>query len=325
MPSRMPLFSVFLLLFSSSALCYPQIQTATCTNWKFFNISVDTHPHGINQYGTVVGDIQSPTGSGQQRNSLPQTSLGFVRYSNGAFKTYMTPNSQFVFTTKASQTHFTRRNALGVTVGWYMDSSDTNPHIHGLVVSGSNTTTVDFPDNGFSAPPTDTMLLGINRWGSMVGIWACCGGFSFSYTGFELKNGVFTNLLQLPGISQPLSIHPSSISDRGTIVGWYNQDPLTPFHGFRLANGSVKIIDANGNGTFPNDINSFGVIVGTFNLNSVGASFNTSGFVYNNGVLKHVQVPNFPYSTLDGINHNGDVTGTAYGPSGSTAFTAHCQ
>jgi hypothetical protein len=325
MASRLGFFSVFLLLIFSSALCYPQIQTATCTNWKFFNLSVDTHPHGINQYGTVVGDIQSPTGSGNGLNSLPQTSLGFVRYSNGAFKTYMTPNSQFVLTTKASQTHFTRRNALGVTVGWYMDSSDTNPHIHGLVVSGSNTATVDFPANGFSAPPTDTMLLGINYWGSMVGIWACCGGFSSSYAGFELKNGVFTNL-QLPGIST-VSIHPSSISDRGTIVGWYNQGSTTPFHGFRLANGSLKIIDSPqwGNGTFPNDINSFGVIVGTFNLNSVGASFNTSGFVYNNGVFKPVQVPNFPYSTVDGINNNGYVTGTAYGPLGSTAFTAHCQ
>jgi hypothetical protein len=316
MPSRMPLFSVFLLLFFFPALCYPQIQTATCTNWKFFSISVDTHPHGINSYGTVVGDIQSPTGSGNGLNSLPQTGLGFVRDSNGAFKTYMTPNSQFVLTTKASQTHFTRRNALGVTVGWYMDSSATS-HAHGLVFSGSNTATVDYPG------ATDTILFGINYWGTTVGIYSLFGGFPDSYGAFELKNGVFTNV-HMPG---SVTTHLSSISDKGVIVGWYNVESTTPFHGFRLANGVYKTIDSPqwGNGTFPNDINSFGVIVGTFNLISVGASFNTSGFVYNNGMFKPVQVPNFPYSTVDGINNNGYVTGTAYGPSGSTAFTAHCQ
>jgi hypothetical protein len=313
MPSRMPLFSIFLLLFFASALCHAQI--ATCANWKFFNISVGTHPHGINRWGTVVGDTQSPTGSGRGSNPLPQTALGFVRYSNGAFKTYMAPNS-VALASNASQTHFTRRNALGVTVGWYMDSSATS-HSHGLVVAGSSTATVDYPG------ATDTILFGVNYRHTMVGIYSLFGGFSDAYGGFELKNGVFTNV-HMPG---SVTTHLSSISDKGVTVGWYNVESTTPFHGFRLANGVYKTIDSprSGNGTFPNDINSSGVIVGTYNLSSVGASFNTSGFIYINGIFKSVKVPNFPYSTVDGINGYGYVTGTAYGSSGSTAFTAHCK
>jgi hypothetical protein len=37
----------------------------------------------------AVGDSQSSTGPGQQLNSLLQTGIGFVRYSNVSFKTYI--------------------------------------------------------------------------------------------------------------------------------------------------------------------------------------------------------------------------------------------
>ena len=103
MSFRTPSTAIFLLLFAS-AFCHAQ--TATCTNWKFFQVPLPWtggFPGGINRWGTIVGgaDPAQPPGS--------STISGFVRYSNGGFKTYMAPN--------ASQTFFERRNALGVTVG----------------------------------------------------------------------------------------------------------------------------------------------------------------------------------------------------------------
>lgn len=143
MSFRTPSTAIFLLLFAS-AFCHAQ--TATCTNWKFFQVPLPWtggFPGGINRWGTIVGgaDPAQPPGS--------STISGFVRYSNGGFKTYMAPN--------ASQTFFERRNALGVTVGWYLDNSN---HFHGLVFSGSSIATLDYPN----ANP-DTEILGINYWG----------------------------------------------------------------------------------------------------------------------------------------------------------------
>ena len=128
-----------LLLISGSILS--NAQTATCTNWKFFNLpspaGLSTIPRGINRWDTVVGYGQSSDAS---------TALGFIRYSNGAFKTYAAPN--------ASRTYLTRRNALGVTVGWYTASANQNAR--GLVLSGSNTATVNYPG------ANESILLGIH-------------------------------------------------------------------------------------------------------------------------------------------------------------------
>jgi len=97
----------------------------------------------------------------------------------------------------ASSTQFTRRNALGVTVGSY-DS-------HGLVPSGTSLATVDYPG------AESTQLSGINYWGSIVGNYSNRDG---TIGAFELKNGVFTP------ISYPGSVDTfaASISDKGMIV-----------------------------------------------------------------------------------------------------------
>jgi hypothetical protein len=139
MPSGMCLFSVLLILFTS-VLC--DSQTATCTNWTYFNLpaSWSGSPQAINRWSTMVG-IAHP------RNRGDVTAYGFVRYLNGGFKTYAVPN--------ASATVFTRRNALGVTVGWYIDATSSEHH-HGVVFSGSSMATVNYPG------ATDTVLTGIN-------------------------------------------------------------------------------------------------------------------------------------------------------------------
>jgi uncharacterized membrane protein len=289
MPSRLPLSSMFLFLFAS-AFC--DAQTATCTNWKFFSTGFST---AINRWGTVVGVTAN---------------LGFIRYSNGGFTTYGVPNS--------SQTSFSRRNALGITVGDYWDSAQSQklcsacPHNHGLVLSGSTALSVDYPG------AHRTFLKGINYWGTIVGVYENSAGAA---DGFKLKNGVLTSV-HFPGSILTL---PSSISDKGVIVGTY-ADSQQLGHGFVLQNGVYTTLDNPkgdpSSGTRLDDINSSGAIVGSYyDSNSIAHSF-----IYINGVFKEIIVPNAIYAGVTGLNGYGDVTGTAnFYPLNYTYFLARCQ
>ena len=279
----------FLLLLIAPLLS--DAQTATCTNWTFFN---GFSPSGINRWGTVVGSGQPSTG----------VIAGYIRYSNGATKTYIAPNAA----PPTNWTFLTRRNKFGVTVGWYRDA---NQNAHGLVLSGSSTPTLDYPGS------VETILYGINDWGSIVGIWGL-GDFSQPYDGFKMwKNGAVTTI-HYPGA---MMTNPTSISDTGIIVGWYvnvgAQSPF-PYHGFILANGVYKTLDyPKSYRMLLNDINGSGVIVGTYHT-----SITSGGFIYVNGTFKDVKAPNnVQVYTVDGINAYGYVTGTSSGGS----FTAHCQ
>jgi uncharacterized membrane protein len=294
MPSRFPLLSIFLLLFAS-ALC--DAQTATCTNWKFFSTGFST---AINRWGTVVGVTASPNHPSWE---------GFIRYSNGGFTTYNFPNS--------SQTWFNRRNALGVTVGDYWDSAQTQKlcgacsHNHGFVLSGSTALSVDYPG------AHRTLLKGINYWGTIVGVFEDSSG---AIDGFKLKNGVLTSV-HYPGSTFTA---PSSISDKGVIVGTY-VDTQGLGHGFVLQNGVYTTLDNPkadpGPGTRVDDINSSGAIVGSYYNGPLAHSF-----IYINGVFKEIIVPNAIYAGVTGLNGYGDVTGTAnFYPANYTYFTARCQ
>jgi hypothetical protein len=109
-------------------------------------------------------------------------------------------------------------------------------------------------------------------------------------------------------------------------------DPIhRRYQGFLLANLVYKTLDnpkatsGDVDGTFLNDINGAGAIVGTYDFIARG-SRNASGFIYIKDTFKDVKVPKFTYSRVEGINDSGYVTGMAFNDSGSeTAFTAHCQ
>jgi hypothetical protein len=287
---------IVLIALSLVSVC--RAQTATCTNWKYIHpVSpwLAIVPQGINRWGTVVGSTYKSTGPHGS-----SVTYGYVHYSNGTFSTYMAPN--------ASNTYFTRRNAQGVTVGGYTDTTLAQ-HQHGLVMSGSNMVTVNHPG------ATDTWLSGINYWGTIVGNY-----YDSSHPeggAFKLKNGVFTPIFY-PG---SVSTIVTSISDKGVIVGRYHDAKAPYIHGFTLTNGVYSTLDnpngsaPGGQGTTLNDINGSGVIVGSYAP--------TSGFIYINGTFKYVSVPKYGFSAVDGINGYGYVVGT-YG-SNINAYTAHCQ
>src|SRR5436190_21960494 len=93
MHSRITLIAVLVL--SVSFFCHAQ-QAATCDHWTFFK---SFSASGINRWNTVVGTGTLSDGS----------TVGFVRYSNVTVTTYKSPT--------ATETHFSKRNNLGVTVG----------------------------------------------------------------------------------------------------------------------------------------------------------------------------------------------------------------
>jgi hypothetical protein len=294
MISYKPLFSVFLFMFLS-VLCAGQ--TATCTNWIFFNTF---GPSGINSWGTVVGSAQQSNGS----------IAGYVRYSNGGINKYVDPDA----TAPAgypylSWTYLMKRNSAGVTAGWYRDGSQ---NAHGLLLSSSHFATLDYPG------AVETVVTGINKWNSVVGYWGL-GDFSQPYDGFKMWANGGVVAIHSPNSMQT---NPAAISDTGVIVGSFvprGAQPPFPDHGFVLANGVYKTIDYPGaDRTFLTDVNSSGVIVGTwYQGGALGG-----GFLYVNGAFKNVFGPHGETTGVAGINNAGDVTGTI---SGGASFIAHCQ
>jgi len=290
MQSRLSRIAAF--LFFTSIFGYTQ--NATCDHWTFFK---SFSASGINRWNTVVG-------SATQSGGIPQFPpvAGYIRYSNGAVTKYQFPG--------ATETHFSKRNASGVTVG----DVDFD---HGLIVSGSSATTIDYP----GAP--QSMLTGINKWDTMVGTYQYNDDADFGpeWTGFKMwKNGSFAPI-NAPGA---INTNPNSINDAGIVVGWYEAGAeavpfaADPAHGFVLANGVYKTISyPNAFRTSLNDINSAGVIVGSW----IDASGIGGGFLFVNGKFKNVLGPNGETTAVDGINDNGYVTGTT----SAGSFIAHCQ
>jgi hypothetical protein len=274
MNSRITLIAVLVLSVSFS--CHAQT-TATCDHWTFFKTF---SPSGINRWNTVVGSATESGGIPQ----FPPVS-GYIRWANGGVQKYKFPS--------ATETHLSKRNASGVIVG----DVDFN---HGLIVSGSSATTIDYP----GAP--QTILTGINKWDSMVGSYQYNDDADFGqeWTGFKMwKNGSFTSS-NAPGA---INTNPTSISDTGVVVGWYeSRAEAVPFaadpsHGFVLANGVYKTVSyPNAFRTSLNDINSAGLIVGSWG----DSDGNGGGFLFVNGKFKDVLTPSGASTAVNGINDN---------------------
>ncbi|HEY3972921.1 MAG TPA: hypothetical protein VGM18_07940 [Candidatus Sulfotelmatobacter sp.] len=283
---------LFFLVFSSIFCLAQTTTTATCTDWQFFTTFT---PSGINVSNTVVGSGQQSDGS----------IAGYIRYSDGETRKYVDPHAA----PPTDWTYFNKINAGGVTVGWYRDA---NQSAHGLLFSGSSFATWDYPGGG------ETILTGINKQNTIIGYWG--GDFSQPYDGFESWANGSTLIISAPGAMQTT---PGAISDTGLVVGYYVPDqsqPPYPDRGFVLTvSGAYKTLDYPGaDRTFLNDVNSAGVIAGSWTNTTTGA---TGGFLFVNGTFEDVLGPNGEATTLNGINDAGYVTGAIPGSS----FTAQCH
>ncbi|PYV60613.1 MAG: hypothetical protein DMG98_01430 [Acidobacteria bacterium] len=175
---------------------------------------------------------------------------------------------------------------------------------------GSKVVTFNYPN------ASDTVPLGINKWGTIVGQYSLPG--SIHTHGFEYKNGKFHSI-QFSGAMDTVV---QSINDNGVILG-AEYKGTGVYEGFILKNRTfttIKNPKATGS-TFPSDINNAGTIVGNYFVGVLAEAF-----MYSNGVFKDIKVPNAqPNANANGINDHNEVTGQVYTSDGSSGFIAHCQ
>jgi len=289
---------VLALILYCGTLCAQS--TASCTYALFKypgTTTVSTAANGINKYGTIVGTAQDQTG----------TVFGFIRYSNSSFKRYGVSGS--------FNTQFFHRNDSGATVGFYQSASSGRKH--GLLLSGSTLTTIDYPG------ATDTVLTGINRWGTMVGYYTDSTGH---FKGFKRWSGGGFSTVSIPNHSD---IMPMDINDSGVIAGILGTGGPTGIHGFWLWQGNWQILDDPDyppSSTGMNGIGNGQLYVGqAFDSNGTGHAIwlvgNTSYF--------NLKVPNavesFAGDVLHSTTANLIVGGATISGGGNQAFVAQCQ
>jgi uncharacterized membrane protein len=247
-------------------------------------------PAGINNHGTIVGAVVSPSGYWR----------GLRRNPDGSMSTYAYP------TVTPKNTWFTDINDSGIEVGYF------GLYLHrGFVKSGNQAVTVDY-----LGPGTDTWLYGINKWGTIVGSYANYGSNPSGFGGFKLKNGKFI-LLKVPNSTY---MRAFGINDNGVVVGRYSKTSLsgfTPFyHGFIFRNNIYHTLDhpagSGHSGTELKDINNSGVIVGNWlSRDPRIGDYLEHGFIYKNGKFENLAYPGALLTTAMGINNNGAIVGWA--------------
>jgi probable HAF family extracellular repeat protein len=176
--------------------------------------------------------------------------------------------------------------------------------------SGSQVALVDTPR------AMETMALGINDRGDIVGVYFIPQGRSSFAHGFLLRDGRYTTL-DYPKATNTIA---NGINDRGDVVGTYNDG--TRAHGFRWRDGRFTTLDRpRAADTMLVGINQHGAIVGM----SDTSTGRPSAFVlhaHRYTALNHPRACAF-CTDVSGINQRGDVVGTYYDSKVHHAFLWH--
>ena len=143
-----------------------------------------------------------------------------------------------------------------------------------------NFTILDFPG------ASDTLALGINNEGEIVGRYVDAQGKSHGYL---LSEGEFSTIDESVFPGAVLRVAATAINDPGTIAGsWISSDAVR--HAFRLRDGQLLSLDPPGSTTLaggPVGINNRGTIVGDY----VGQDGHTHCFVFRKGELAALDAP----------------------------------
>jgi probable HAF family extracellular repeat protein len=196
--------------------------------------------------------------------------------------------------------------------GWSGGCTGTSPNVT-IALSSSKTCvaifttpdapifqTIDFPG------ASDTVLLGINNSGDVVGV---------ADQAFVMKAGTFTAIEPPPGSSpicfvQPC-VRPNGINDAGQITG--NALAASGFaDGFLLSGGSYSTVHYPSSlETFPLDVNDAGVIVGQYRANVATTPQAYHAFALNAGAFRIVDPPGSTgHAAAMGVNNAGSIVGT---------------
>ena len=150
-------------------------------------------------------------------------------------------------------------------------------------------TTIDLP--GFN----QTMVLGINSAGDMVGTYGGC-----PCVGFLLHNGNLTTIdPPMPGYN----LYAYGVNDSELVVGYYETIDYQDRHGFLWDGKTLTPLDYPGAvATAALGINNAGAVVGYYISNTF------HGFKWSNGTFTTIDVPNHA-TVLTGINNRDFIDG----------------
>lgn len=211
------------------------------------------------------------------------TAYAYQYDSNSGFTGFSAPGS--------TSTRALGVNNLGQIVGVFTSPSCS---VCGFLVTNRVFTKVAYP-GGNATNPTS-----INDLGEIVGYYSDIQGATHGFT--EL-NSIYTTLDYPSGGVTSLT----GVDNAGDVVGdYYDGDNVS--HGFLYSAGVFTPI------AFPGAQSSFvqnislisGAIVGNYCLAPCST---LNGFIENNGVFATVDYPGEPYTSLFGINDNGDLSG----------------
>jgi hypothetical protein len=233
--------------------------------------AVATFAAQINPAGVIAGDYLDAS----------NVSHAYVRASDGNITSFDAPGAG-TGAFQGTMTGFVDCiNSKGAMTGYVNDASNV---FHGYVRAP------DGKINTFDAPGADltpgdfngTFPAGINLFGTIEGSYYDASNVSHGFV--RTPHGDITTF-DAPGadtIDFGYGTFPTTLNDFGVITGFY-LDASGVYHGFlRSPDGKFTTFDAPGadltpgdfNGTFPSDINLFGVITGDYiDVNGVGHSF----------------------------------------------------
>ena len=222
-----------------------------------------TNPIALNLEGAVVGWYTDS-------NDLFHS---FVRYPEGKFSAFLAPGQ---CETNGSQgcygSELSNINALGLSVGNYMDTTANLVH-HGLIRYADGTfTTYEAPGAG-TGPGQGTgcpgCFAGLNQFGSIAGIYT---DSNTVYHGFvRYSDGNFTSF-DAPGAGTGNSQGtgcpsdcPVSLNNKGALTGVYI-DAKNVYHMYlRSPEGKIVTVQPVGSTfTFPAGINDSGTVAGYY-------------------------------------------------------------
>ena len=279
-----------------------------------------TFLNGINDLGQIVGYYQE--GHPDAGVSAPPPGLSyqaFQRNADGTFTKITVPNS-------LNGAVATGINNAGLVSGYYTDNSNNT---HGFLLNAGTLGNLDVPGPGPNGPATNTIALGINAQGDVVGSYVsgALTTSSPSTDAFLLNRGIYSDV-SVPGVSST-SVLPflgqigfsraSGINSGGDIVGYYfaRINPVSNgFHGFLLKNGSYSTFDFSSNllqATFAYGINDLGQIVGDFT-----DSNGPHAYLYAGGIFAALDVEGATRSQALGINNLGQIVGNFVDSNGNT-------
>jgi hypothetical protein len=156
-----------------------------------------------------------------------------------------------------------------------------------------------------SADQGDVFPAGINKSGTVVGLFQDLSSLALTNSGFQWSGGT-GQLYNYPGASETWL---SSINDAGLELGSYSNSSGQWF-GFYLKNGQTKSFSVAGSyDTFPSGLNNHGAVVGSYDTFAGGPNV---GFEMNGSTVTTIQYPGAVNTYPLAINDEGAIVGYYY-------------